>query len=153
MDMAHSGSQTPRPTVKKLAPIAPPLRASWRSCRKRHDPTPGRSGASREHGTSAIDAHPAVKHWVRNVERDERFSFWLPTATDYFYPDFVAELNDGRVLVVEYKGAHLLNADTDEKEQIGRQWAASSGGKCLFLLAVANDNGRDVAVQIAEKIG
>jgi type III restriction enzyme len=38
----------------------------------------------------AIDTHPAVKHWVRNVERDERFSFWLPTATDYFYPDFVA---------------------------------------------------------------
>jgi type III restriction enzyme len=101
----------------------------------------------------AIDTHPAVKHWVRNVEREERFSFWLPTATDYFYPDFVAELNDGRVLVVEYKGAHLLNKDTDEKDQIGRQWAASSGGKCLFLMAVANDNGRDVATQIADKIG
>lgn len=102
----------------------------------------------------AIDTHPAVKHWVRNVERDERFSFWLPTATDYFYPDFVAELNDDRVLVVEYKGAHLLNdPDTLEKDQIGRQWAASSGGKCLFLMAVANDNGRDVATQIAEKIG
>ena len=101
----------------------------------------------------AIDAHPAVKHWVRNVERDERFSFWLPTATDYFYPDFVAELTDGRVLVVEYKGAHLLNAETEEKEQIGRQWEHSSNGKCLFLLAVANDNGRDVATQIAEKIG
>lgn len=102
----------------------------------------------------AIDAHPAVKHWVRNVERDDRFSFWLPTATDYFYPDFVAELSDGRVLVVEYKGAHLLHdPDTREKDQIGRQWAASSGGKCLFLMAVANDSGRDVAVQIAEKIG
>jgi hypothetical protein len=24
-------------------------------------------------------------------------------------------LNDGRLLVVEYKGAHLLNEDTDEK--------------------------------------
>ena len=40
-----------------------------------------------------------------------------------------------------------------EKDQIGRQWAASSGGKCLFLMAVADDSGRDVAVQIAEKIG
>ena len=102
----------------------------------------------------AIDAHPAVKHWVRNVEREERFSFWLPTATDYFYPDFVAELSDGRVLAVEYKGAHLLHdPDTREKDQIGRQWAASSGGKCLFLMAVANDSGRDVAAQIAAKIG
>lgn len=91
---------------------------------------------------------------MRNVERDDRFSFWLPTATDYFYPDFVAELNDGRVLVVEYKGAHLLHdPDTKEKGQIGRQWEASSGGKCLFLMAVADDNGRDLAVQIADKIG
>ena len=91
---------------------------------------------------------------MRNVESDERFSFWLPTATDYFYPDFVAELNDDRVLVVEYKGAHLLHGqDAREKDQIGRQWAASSGGNCLFLMAMADDNGRDVAAQIAEKIG
>jgi len=34
-------------------------------------------------------------HWVRNIERQEQFSFWLPTSTDYFYPDFVAELADG----------------------------------------------------------
>jgi type III restriction enzyme len=101
----------------------------------------------------AIDGHNAVKHWVRNVEREERFSFWLPTATDYFYPDFVAELTDGRVLAVEYKGAHLLHdPDTREKDQIGRQWAASSCDKCLFLMAVADDSGRDVAAQIAEKI-
>ena len=101
----------------------------------------------------AIDVHPGVKHWVRNVERDERFSFWLPTATDYFYPDFVAELQGGRVMVVEYKGAHLLHdPDTREKDQIGRQWEASSGGKCLFLMAVADDKGRDVATQIGQKI-
>ena len=100
----------------------------------------------------AIDTNPAVKHWVRNVERDERFSFWLPTATDYFYPDFVCELNDGRVLVVEYKGAHLLNAQTQEKAQVGHQWETSSNGRCLFLLAMAEDQGRDVAQQIAAKI-
>ncbi|MFZ4625812.1 MAG: hypothetical protein ACOYNF_16460 [Rhodoferax sp.] len=35
----------------------------------------------------------------------------------------------------------------------GRQWPASSGGKCLFLMAVADDNGCDVAVQLASKIG
>ncbi|MDA8256004.1 MAG: DEAD/DEAH box helicase family protein [Betaproteobacteria bacterium] len=100
----------------------------------------------------AIDTHPAVRHWVRNVEREERFSFWLPTATDYFYPDFVCELNDGRVLVIEYKGAHLLNDETREKSQVGRQWEASSDGRCLFLLAMAEDRGRDVAQQIAAKI-
>lgn len=40
----------------------------------------------------AIDSQAKVKHWVRNIERQEAFSFWLPTSTDYFYADFVAEL-------------------------------------------------------------
>jgi type III restriction enzyme len=101
----------------------------------------------------AIDTNSAVKHWVRNVERDERFSFWLPTATDYFYPDFVCELNDGRVLVIEYKGEHLLNDEAREKAQVGYQWEISSCGCCLFLLArIQDDQGRDVAQQIAAKI-
>lgn len=102
----------------------------------------------------ALDAHPKVKHWVRNIERQEKFSFWLPTATDYFYPDFVAELTDGRVLVVEYKGdAYATNDDSREKKQVGHQWEQSSGGRCLFLFAVADDNGRAVGKQIADKIG
>lgn len=115
---------------------------------KRADGTP----AEEFECARAIDAHSAVKHWVRNVEREERFSFWLPTATDYFYPDFVAELTDGRVLVVEYKGAFLLNEDTREKAQIGQQWERSSGGRCLFLLALADNGGRNVGQQIDDKI-
>lgn len=81
-----------------------------------------------------IDSLPEVEFWVRNLERDQ-FSFWLPTATDKFYPDFVAKLKDGRYLVVEYKGAHLMNEDTSEKEVIGQLWAARSKGHCLFALA------------------
>lgn len=104
----------------------------------------------------ALDEERRVKHWVRNVERDERFSFWMPTSTDYFYPDFVAELDDGRVLAVEYKGHHLLdNEDTREKVQIGKQWQASSSGRCLFLLAVAPGDdraGRSLEQQIEDAI-
>lgn len=102
----------------------------------------------------ALDAHPKVKHWVRNIERQEKFSFWLPTATDYFYPDFVAELTDGRLLAVEYKGeVYASNDDSREKKQVGDRWEKSSGGQCLFLFAVADDNGRTVSQQIADKIG
>jgi type III restriction enzyme len=80
-----------------------------------------------------LDLSPAVRHWVRNVEKDERLSFWLPTSGNNFYPDFVAELLDGRVLVVEYKGKHLLgNARSDETLQVGRQWQESSGGDAAF---------------------
>ncbi|MBN2210957.1 MAG: DEAD/DEAH box helicase family protein [Sedimentisphaerales bacterium] len=81
-----------------------------------------------------IDSLPEVEYWVRNLERDQ-FSFWLPTTTDKFYPDYVAKLKDGRYLVVEYKGAHLMNEDTSEKETIGHLWAARSNGDCVFVLA------------------
>ena len=49
--------------------------------------------------------------------------------------DFVALLNDGRILVVEYKGAFLATAlDAQEKRLIGELWANRSSGKCLFLM-------------------
>ncbi|MHB9100771.1 MAG: DEAD/DEAH box helicase [Sulfuricella sp.] len=102
----------------------------------------------------AIDLNMQIKYWVRNVEREDRFSFWLPTSTDYFYPDFVCELTDGRVLVIEYKGdPYKTNDDSREKMQVGHQWEQSSGGRCLFLMAVAEDEqGRDVSQQIDNKL-
>ncbi|MFJ9452368.1 DEAD/DEAH box helicase [Herbaspirillum sp. NPDC101397] len=102
----------------------------------------------------AIDANTKVKQWVRNIERQEKFSFWLPTATDYFYPDFVAELTDGRVLAVEYKGEpYRTNDDSREKQQVGHQWEQSSDGRCLFLFAVDRDEvGRDVFQQLEHKL-
>lgn len=82
----------------------------------------------------AIDCHPQVQMWVRNVDR-QIGSFSLPTSTDKFYPDFVVMLTDERILLVEYKGQHLLsNDDTKEKCNIGELWASKSGGKGLFML-------------------
>ncbi len=96
-----------------------------------------------------LDTLPELKHWVRNIERQPQFSFWLPTATDYFYPDFVAELNDGRLLVVEYKGdAYATNDDSREKRAVGAAWARASGGKALFLMAEKLVGGLDVLAQV-----
>lgn len=98
----------------------------------------------------AIDAHPAVKHWVRNLVDRSHASFRLPLSGGWFYPDFVAELHDGRLLVVEYKGApYKTNDDSREKNAVGKLWADKSGGRCLFLMAEREDTaGRSVAVQI-----
>lgn len=116
--------------------------------------TPGGADSEEFRCALAIDSNQAVKHWVRNIDRQEKFSFWLPTSTDYFYPDFVAELVDGRVLVVEYKGEpYKTNDDSREKQQVGAQWEKSSGGRCLFLFAVERDEqGRDVFKQIEDKL-
>jgi type III restriction enzyme len=100
----------------------------------------------------AIDEHEAVRHWVRNLPRSD-FSFRLPTAKDNFYPDFVAELMDGRLLVVEYKGeGYKTNDDSRDKKLVGEYWAKVTGN--LFLMAVEKDEqGRDVTQQVAAVIG
>ncbi|MFZ2394542.1 DEAD/DEAH box helicase, partial [Rhodoferax sp.] len=79
-----------------------------------------------------LDGHKNVKHWVRNLVTAP-CGFSLTTSKGRFFPDFVAELLDGRVAVVEYKGAHLLNDPYEiEKRQIGELWARKSQGRCLF---------------------
>jgi len=91
--------------------------------------------------------YPKIKYWVRNLENQMLHAFWLQTSTDKFYPDFVAQLDDGRILVVEYKGAFLDNEDTREKEQIGKVWAEKSGN--LFLMLWKKDKqGRDMDAQL-----
>ncbi len=88
-----------------------------------------------------------VEFWVRNLERQEKFSFWLQTGTDKFYPDFVCKLKDGRYLVVEYKGAdRWSNDDSKEKRRLGELWALKSEGRCLFVMS----NGKDWSAIKAE---
>ncbi len=80
-----------------------------------------------------IDSMVEVKTWVRNLVRKPN-AFWLQTARDRFYPDFVVLLHDGRVLVVEYKGTHLWEGAKLDRD-IGGTWEACSGGRCLFIMA------------------
>ena len=100
-----------------------------------------------------IDNLPEVEYWVRNIEKHS-YSFFLPMANSNFYPDFVALLKDGRVLVVEYKGEHLAtNIDSENKRLIGQLWEKSSNGKCLFLMATKKDGkGLTLIEQIKKKI-
>ena len=84
-----------------------------------------------------IDSFPGVKYWTRNVARHAK-SFSLPTSTDKFYPDFIALMEDGRLLVVEYKGQDRApdnSSDAREKQLIGEVWAKTSGGKAVFVMA------------------
>lgn len=95
-----------------------------------------------------LERMPEVKAWVRNTAQQPN-SFWLQTATDKFYPDFVALLTDGRYLVVEYKGSHIASADdAKEKRLVGELWADRSGGSCLFLMIEGREFSRiDAAIR------
>lgn len=98
----------------------------------------------------AIDQNAKVRFWLRNAE-GRIGSFRLPVASssnNWFYPDFVGMLNDGRLFVVEYKGEHLkTNADTVEKTSIGKLWASKSD-KCLYKTVFKNDHGKTVEQQL-----
>jgi type III restriction enzyme len=84
-----------------------------------------------------LDNLPEVKFWVRNLA-NKATSFRLQTSKNWFYPDFLCLLNDGRVLVVEYKGEHLF-AEAEEKRTVGAVWQSRSSGKCLFVMPEGKD--------------
>ncbi len=101
-----------------------------------------------------LDSLPGLRWWVRNIEQQPRLSFWLPTATDYFYPDFVAELEDGRVLVVEYKGeAYATNDDSREKKAVGAAWQRASSGQAVFVMVERELHGQDMRQQLLRAVG
>lgn len=84
-----------------------------------------------------LDGLAEVEYWARNLPKKSG-SFRLQTSTDWFYPDFVCLLTDGRVLAVEYKGKHLY-ADAEEKRSVGKVWESRSGGRCLFIMPTEGD--------------
>ena len=99
----------------------------------------------------ALDMTGKVKHWVRNLERR---GFWLPLAKSKFYPDFVAELTDGRILVLEHKGeVYATNDDSKEKCNVGELWEEKSNGNAIFLMSVFEKGKPGLFEQIAAKIG
>ena len=74
-----------------------------------------------------LDALEDVAVWCRNIARHPD-AFWLPKAEGRFFPDFIARLNDGRLMVIEYKGDdRATNDDTRDKDRVGRLWATATG--------------------------
>ena len=74
-----------------------------------------------------------IKYWVRNLEGKRLGAFPLQMADSRFYPDFILVHNDGRILIVEYKGAHLWQ-ESEGKRKIGNLWAEMSNGACQFVM-------------------
>lgn len=101
----------------------------------------------------AIDQLDEVDTWVRNLV-DFKTQFWMPTSTQRTYPDFVALLKDGRLLVVEYKGGDRYSSDSEkEKRMVGELWAAKSKGKGIYLMAQLKDEkGNSVTEQLQAAI-
>jgi len=96
-----------------------------------------------------LDGMREVRYWIRNVPRKPS-SFWLPLSHSKFYPDFIAELTDGRQMAVEYKGAHLM-ADAKAKKLIGELWEEKSDGRAIFVMPSQREGEPSVGEQIRAK--
>lgn len=128
--------------------------------RKHYYPVPGElnwrtpSGSITEEFecAQAIDVLDEVDFWVRNLVHPSQF--WMPTSRQRTYPDFVAKLKDGRLLVVEYKGGDRFTAEQEEeKRMVGELWAKRSDGRGLYLMARRiDDQGRSVREQLLATI-
>ncbi len=87
-----------------------------------------------------IDDHPAVERWVRNLESESAEGFSLPLSPGRFFPDFVCELTDSRVALVEYKGGHLAGDPKQlHKKAVGELWARQSLDKGVFVWVADKD--------------
>lgn len=98
-----------------------------------------------------LDSISEVEFWLRNVSKHPD-AFWLPLASGRTYPDFIAKLKDGRLLVVEYKGDHLV-AESTEKRAVGQLWQSSSDGKGIYVFAEKERDGMNVKQQIQAALG
>ena len=114
--------------------------------------TPGGAVGEEFECAQAIDMLDEVDFWVRNLAHSSQF--WMPTARQRTYPDFVVRLRDGRLLVVEYKGGDRFTAEQEEeKRMVGALWAKRSNGRGLYLMArKVDDKGRNVREQLLAAI-
>lgn len=81
-----------------------------------------------------IDNLEEVEFWARNLA-GKPGSFRLQTASDWFYPDFICKLKNGKFAAIEYKGGdRISNEDSRDKLAVGTVWQSRSNGRCLFLM-------------------
>lgn len=89
---------------------------------------------------SRIDSHPNVARWLRNLDRPTQGGFGLPLSPRHFYPDFIVELKDRTLVLVEYK-MKKMSSDSEElhKKAVGELYEARSAGNARFGWIVDKD--------------
>lgn len=99
----------------------------------------------------AIERCPDIDVWVRNLAHPTQFR--LPIATGFTYPDFVARLKDGRIFVIEYKGADRYGTPANEKRRaVGELWARKNPNGIYLMARLVDDEKNDLDQQLVHAI-
>ncbi len=87
-----------------------------------------------------INSHANVLRWIRNTEHETQGGFWLPKSPGKYFPDFIVELTNGIIVLVEYKmGKMSSDAEEQHKCAVGQLWEARSGGRARFAWVLECD--------------
>jgi len=76
-----------------------------------------------------------ILRWHRNIERKW---FYLNGHINH-YPDFIVCTKSNKVLVLETKGDHLDNTDSQMKVRLGKRWESKAGAQFKYFM-VFNEN-------------
>lgn len=77
-----------------------------------------------------------VRWWHRNIART---GFCINGFINH-YPDLIVMTKSGKTLLVETKGAHLDNADTHEKMELGEAWQAAAGQDYRYFMVFSDED-------------
>ena len=83
---------------------------------------------------AAIAEHPNVLFWHRNRDRNE---FGINGFINH-YPDFIVRMKSGVTLLIETKGDHLDNTESEEKRWLGNKWADLAGENFKYFMVFKN---------------
>ncbi len=78
----------------------------------------------------ALSALKNIKWWHRNISR---LGFCINGPINA-YPDIIVMTTSGKILLVETKGDHLDNAESEEKARIGEKWDKESGKQFRYFM-------------------
>lgn len=73
---------------------------------------------------------PNVLFWTRNIERK---GFRLNGFINH-YPDFIIQTKTHKTIIIETKGDHLDNADSEAKLRLGNAWVQKAGSQYKYFM-------------------
>ncbi|MDZ7923883.1 MAG: hypothetical protein U5M23_07425 [Marinagarivorans sp.] len=80
--------------------------------------------------TDWLAESPNICWWHRNHQSR---GFFLNGSINH-YPDFIARTHNGTIVLIETKGEHLKNDDSDTKVELGKLWQDCVGRKFRYIM-------------------
>lgn len=77
-----------------------------------------------------LAASPNIRWWHRNHQTR---GFYLNGAINH-YPDFIVRTQSNTLVLVETKGEHLKNDDSDTKVELGKLWQECAGRSYRYIM-------------------